>query len=222
MKRSVFAPFVPGAVAGAVATTAPASGQSDDEAVKQLSGEGGKLKQLRAGNDLAITAIAPRSASVLRAAMLTVSIVAAAALAACSKESQPPADYIAAIRATHFRDAARAEMPFLTDNVTAMSKMMVDMSIKPTGDVDRDFVAMMVPHHQGAIDMAQAELRYGHNETLRRMAQEIIVTQQQEIVAMRLALGQLLPPSVPSPDQMPDAGQIDSKSIHPTNLVKEP
>lgn len=82
-----------------------------------------------------------------------------------------------------------------------MTKMMTDMSIKPTGDVDRDFVAMMVPHHQGAIDMAQAELRYGDNEQLRRLAQEIVVEQQQEIVAMRLALGQPLPPSAPAPDQ---------------------
>ena len=49
---------------------------------------------------------------------------------------------------------------------------------------------MMVPHQQGAIDMAQAELRHGHNEQLRRIAQEIIVTQQQEIAATRLALGQ--------------------------------
>jgi hypothetical protein len=59
----------------------------------------------------------------------------------------------------------------------------------------------MAPHHQGAIDMAQAELRYGHNEQLRRLAQEIIVTQQQEIAAMRLALGQRLPPSMPAPDR---------------------
>ena len=80
-----------------------------------------------------------------------------------------------------------------------MAKMMHDMSIKPTGDVDRDFVAMMVPHHQGAIDMAKAELRYGKNELVRRLAQEIIVTQQQEIAAMRLAVGEPLPPSVPSP-----------------------
>jgi uncharacterized protein (DUF305 family) len=79
--------------------------------------------------------------------------------------------------------------------------MMVDMGITPSGDVDRDFVAMMVPHHQGAIEMAQAELRYGRNETLRRMAQEIIVTQQEEIAAMRLSAGEPLPPSVPSPDQ---------------------
>jgi hypothetical protein len=60
---------------------------------------------------------------------------------------------------------------------------------------------MMVPHHQGAIDMAQAELRYGHNERLRRIAQEIVVEQQQEIIAMRLALGQSLPPPAPAPDQ---------------------
>jgi Domain of unknown function (DUF305) len=70
-----------------------------------------------------------------------------------------------------------------------MGKMMVGMEIKPTGNVDRDFVDMMVPHHQGAIDMAQAELRHGHNEQ-RRIAQEITVTQQQEIAATRLALGQ--------------------------------
>jgi hypothetical protein len=60
-----------------------------------------------------------------------------------------------------------------------------------------------VPHHQGAVDMAQAELRYGHNERLRRIAQEIVVEQQQEIIAMRLALGQRLPPSAPAPDQQP-------------------
>ncbi|MFZ3225852.1 MAG: DUF305 domain-containing protein [Xanthobacteraceae bacterium] len=107
---------------------------------------------------------------------------------------------MSAICAAHFRDASRAEMPFLTENVSAMSKMMVDMGIYPSGDVDRDFVAMMVPHHQGAIEMAQAELRYGHNEQLRRMAQEIIVTQQQEIAAMRLAVGETLPPAEPAPD----------------------
>jgi uncharacterized protein (DUF305 family) len=95
------------------------------------------------------------------------------------------------------------EKPFLAENATAMDRMMDGMTPKPTGDVDRDFVAMMEPHHQGAIDMAQAELRHGHNEQLRRIAQEIIVEQQQEIAAMRLALGQPLPPSIASPDQNP-------------------
>jgi uncharacterized protein (DUF305 family) len=62
------------------------------------------------------------------------------------------------------------------------------MAVGPSGDADRDFVAMMIPHHEGAIAMAQAELRYGKNAQLRRMAQEIVVTQQQEITAMRMAL----------------------------------
>jgi hypothetical protein len=105
------------------------------------------------------------------------------------------------------------EKPFLAENATAMDKMMDGMSPKPTGDVDKDFVAMMVPHHQGAIDMAQAELRHGHNEQLRRIAQEIIVEQQQEIQAMRLALGQPLPPSVASPDQMSFSGAKPSSSV---------
>jgi len=90
----------------------------------------------------------------------------------------------------------------LAENVGAMTKMMTDMGIRPSGDIDNDFVSIMTPHHQAAIDMAQAELRYGHNEQLRRMAQEIIVTQLGEIAAMRLAVGRPLPPSVPSPDQV--------------------
>lgn len=85
------------------------------------------------------------------------------------------------------------EAPFIAENRAAMDKMADGMAITSSGDVDQDFVAMMVPHHQGAIDMAQAELRYGKNEQLRRLAQEIIVTQQQEIVAMRVAVG--LPPT---------------------------
>jgi uncharacterized protein (DUF305 family) len=98
--------------------------------------------------------------------------------------------------------APPTEAPFMTENDAAMTKMMAAMEIKPSGDVDKDFVAMMAPHHQGAIEMAQAELRYGHNEQLKRLAQEIIVTQLEEIAAMKLALGQPLPPSSPSPDQV--------------------
>ena len=87
-----------------------------------------------------------------------------------------------------FAAASGAEAAFLLENEAAMSKMMAAMVVKPSGDVDRDFVAAMVPHHQGAIEMAQAELRHGRNEQLRRMAQEIIVDQLQEIAAMKLAI----------------------------------
>jgi uncharacterized protein (DUF305 family) len=96
------------------------------------------------------------------------------------------------------------EAPFMAENQAAMQRMMSGMNIAPSGDVDRDFAAMMIPHHQGAIEMAQAELRHGHNEQLRRIAQEIIVEQQQEIAVMRLALGQKLPPSAAAPDQAKD------------------
>jgi hypothetical protein len=97
------------------------------------------------------------------------------------------------------------ESRFLAENETAMTRMMDGMNIKPTGDVDRDFVTMMIPHHQGAIDMAVAYLRYGRNEQLRRIAQEIVVEQHQEIDAMRLAVGLPPSPAAAAPTQ-PSAG----------------
>jgi uncharacterized protein (DUF305 family) len=109
------------------------------------------------------------------------------------------------------------ETPFLADNATAMDKMMAGMEIMPSGDVDADFTAMMIPHHQGAIDMAVAELRYGKNEQLRRIAQEIIVDQQQEIAAMRLALGQSLAPSMPAPTQFSSSNPSAVRGV-PTDI----
>ena len=100
---------------------------------------------------------------------------------------------------------AADEAPFLKENEDAMTKMMNDMAIKPSGDIDRDFVAIMSPHHQGAIDMAIAELRYGKNEQLRRIAQEIIVDQMQEIAAMKLAIGEPVTDSAPAPTQQQPA-----------------
>ena len=86
------------------------------------------------------------------------------------------------------RTGGPADEPFIAASSAAVEQMMKAMAIRPSGDVDRDFVDMMIPHHASAIAMAKAELRYGKNEQLRRMAQEIVVTQQQEIAAMRLAL----------------------------------
>ena len=113
--------------------------------------------------------------------------------------------------------ATTNEGPFLAENNAAMEKMMAAMNIKPSGDVDRDFAAMMIPHHQGAIDMALAELRYGSNEQLRRLAQEIIVSQQQEIAAMHMAVGLPLPAPSPAPTQVPWGGpaQQPSPEHHP-------
>ncbi len=98
-------------------------------------------------------------------------------------------------------DPPPGEATYLAENQRVMNKMMAGMNAKPSGDVDRDFATMMIPHHQGAIDMALLELRYGHNEQLRRLAQGIVVDQQQEITVMRQILGELSPPSGPAPDQ---------------------
>ena len=79
-----------------------------------------------------------------------------------------------------------------------MSKMSRGMMVGPTGDVDRDFVAMMIPHHQGAIEMAQAEIKYGHNETLRRLAEDIVNEQDQEISIMHHAIDDASPGRISS------------------------
>ena len=136
----------------------------------------------------------------LRAAIFSVRLLIAfvappLVFAVFAQEARPPAQHA----------AASEESAFLAENEAAMNRMMSAMEAKPTGDIDRDFVAMMAPHHQGAIDMAVLELRYGKNEQLRRIAQEIIVSQMQEIAAMKLAIGEQVPPPLPAPTQLGQA-----------------
>jgi uncharacterized protein (DUF305 family) len=66
----------------------------------------------------------------------------------------------------------------------ADDKMMRDMNGPMTGDADHDFVAGMIPHHQGAVDMANVELQYGKDPVLRRMARGIVTAQEKEIADM--------------------------------------
>ncbi|MFB9968901.1 DUF305 domain-containing protein [Pseudoroseomonas cervicalis] len=63
-----------------------------------------------------------------------------------------------------------------------------DMAVPLTGDTDRDFAAAMIPHHQGAIDMARIQLRHGRDPAMRRMAEEIIAAQEKEIAELRAFL----------------------------------
>lgn len=78
---------------------------------------------------------------------------------------------------------------FMEEMNAGMKRMDHDMTAAPmTGDVDHDFASMMIPHHQGAIDMAKGELMYGKDPVMRRLAQEIIVDQKSEIDVMNLWL----------------------------------
>jgi hypothetical protein len=107
-----------------------------------------------------------------------------------------------------------AEKPFLSENDQAMSTMMAGMAVKPTGNVDADFAAMMIPHHQGAIDMAKIELKYGRNAGLLRLARRIVVDQQREIVLMRKVLAQLQPASASASTSSPTAPTQAQPSMH--------
>ncbi|GAB3840866.1 DUF305 domain-containing protein [Hymenobacter jeollabukensis] len=70
--------------------------------------------------------------------------------------------------------------PFQRKMTASMDGMMKNMP-QESGNVDQDFAAMMIPHHQSAIDMAQAELDHGRDTRLKEMAQQMINAQQQEI-----------------------------------------
>ena len=94
----------------------------------------------------------------------------------------------------------------------AMTRMHQAMAAPGTGDPDRDFAAMMIPHHQGAIEMAEAQLRFGRDERLRRLAQGIIVEQTQEIAVMRQVLGTLPPAAMPTPAPSPAGGRAHTHS----------
>jgi uncharacterized protein (DUF305 family) len=67
----------------------------------------------------------------------------------------------------------------------SMKTMMTDMHVKPTGKPDADFVLMMIPHHQGAVDMAKVELQYGADPELRQLATDIVAAQDKEIAQMK-------------------------------------
>ena len=107
------------------------------------------------------------------------------------------------------RTAAATSSPFQVDMDKGMSRMMDDMH-RPgyTGNPDRDFLAMMIPHHEGAIDMARLLLIHGRDPLVRQLAEDIIASQTIEIAGMRGRMTILLQGANPQPGGFPALGAV--------------
>jgi len=85
-----------------------------------------------------------------------------------------------------------------------MKKMMNDMHAPGySGNPDVDFLAMMIPHHEGAVEMARLVLIHGKDPLTRRLAEEIIASQSAEILAMKQRAAILRRADDPNPDGFP-------------------
>ena len=89
---------------------------------------------------------------------------------------------------TNHKQPAASDAPSTKDFKSAHMKMMENMNVALTGNPDVDFVQGMIPHHQGATDMAKVELQYGKDPELRKLAQSIIADQEKEIALMQIRL----------------------------------
>ena len=98
-------------------------------------------------------------------------------------------------QATNHNDQThQSDDPNWSELIASMDKMHMAMgAVEPSGNGDMDFVRLMLPHHQAAIDMAKTELIYGKDPQMRRLAQEIITDQQLEIELMQRWLKGLSP-----------------------------
>ena len=98
---------------------------------------------------------------------------------------------------------------FEADMDVGMARMMGDMH-RPgySGNPDRDFLAMMIPHHEGAVDMARLVLIHGRDPLVRQLAEEIIASQTVEIAGMRARMAVLLRGPNPEPGGYPALGSV--------------
>lgn len=106
------------------------------------------------------------------------------------------------------------------DNAAAMEKMHHAMMIDYTGDPDVDFVRGMIPHHQGAVDMAKIVLRDGKDPFMRRLAEWIIFIQKIEIAEMNGWLRRKGPPVQPFAPEAVDEYKAEMKAMHHAMMVK--
>jgi uncharacterized protein (DUF305 family) len=111
---------------------------------------------------------------------------------------------------THVHGSQPAEADYWSELNATMDKMHMAMAaIERSGNADVDFVRLMLPHHQGAIDMAKVQLLYGKDPQMRRLAQEIVTDQQLEIELMQRWLKARESPQSKENDKSPTAAEED-------------
>ncbi|PYJ42770.1 MAG: DUF305 domain-containing protein [Verrucomicrobia bacterium] len=104
---------------------------------------------------------------------------------------------IAVQAGAHDHGSQTSTDPDWSELIASMDKMHMAMgAIDRSGNSDVDFVRLMLPHHQAALDMAKTQLMYGKDPQMRRLAQEIIADQQLEIELMQRWLKQQQPDHV--------------------------
>jgi len=87
---------------------------------------------------------------------------------------------------SHAHGSTPADAPYWKGLMESMNRMHSAVSsTRSSADADADFVSLMLPHHQAAIDMAKVELTFGKDPQLRRLAQEIVTDQESEIQLMK-------------------------------------
>lgn len=116
----------------------------------------------------------------------TAALLAAMLVLAAAGQAQAGSDTGSKTGPDTGSDADAHASPVDASMMHGMERMRHDMAaVAVTGDPDRDFVGMMIPHHRGAVAMARTELQYGHDPKLRALARDIIAAQKREIVQMQ-------------------------------------